>query len=172
MDEYTPDMSEPGDGETDSDDDEYRRAAEATLQRLMRFLSAFTVQVPAQTTPADIEDAHLSPGALYSIPGSLPRTYQVIKVLAVDEFGVHVRLYGNAFTHRPAAVAPDLLDTSPFISMASEDAGREWPLSVGHLPLQAATFVGMRPVYIARQDVTPDELDEYRDWRRSDNGYL
>ncbi len=133
MDDTTP---EPEDEQPNDEEsaDEYRRAAEATLQRLMKFLSAFNIKAPAQTTPADIEDPHLAPGALYSIPGSMPHTFQVIKVLAVDEFGVHVRLYGNAFVRRPAAVAPDLLDTSPFISMAPEDVGQEWPLSVGHLP--------------------------------------
>ncbi len=171
MDDTTP---EPEDEQPNDEEsaDEYRRAAEATLQRLMKFLSAFNVKAPAQTTPADIEDPHLAPGALYSIPGSMPHTFQVIKVLAVDEFGVHVRLYGNAFVRRPAAVAPDLLDTSPFISMAPEDVGQEWPLSVGHLPLLAATFVGMRPVYIAREVVAPDELDDYNNWQRSGGGYL
>ncbi len=166
------DDDEGEDGHDHEHEEESRRAAEATLKRLIDYLHAFTVQAPPQTTPADIEDPHLAPGALYSIPGSLPHTFQVIKVLAVDEFGVHVRLYGNAFMRRPTAVAPDLLDTCPFVSAAPEDAGREWPLSVGHLPLQAATFAGMRPVYIAREDVTPDELEEYRDWQRSDNGYL
>ena len=175
MDEHTSapgDALPDGDGDDDGQVDEYRRAADAALQRLMKFLHAFNVQVPAQTTPADIEDPHLVPGALYSISGSVPHTFQVMKVLAVDDFGVHVCLYSNAFEHRPTTVAPDLLDTSPFISLAPEDAGCEWPLSVGHLPLQAATFVGMRPVYITRQDVTPDELEEYQDWQHHDNGYL
>jgi hypothetical protein len=171
MDDYTP---EPEDEQPSDDEstDEYRRAAEATLQRLMRFLHAFSAHVPPQTTPTDIDDPHLAPGALYSIPGSMPHTFQVIKVLAVDEFGVHVCLYGNSFERRPATVAPDLLDTSPFISMAPEDVGQEWPLSVGHLPLQAATFVGMRPVFIAQEDVTPEEMEEYNDWQHSDGGYL
>ena len=171
MDEYTP---EPEDQQPSDDEPtyEFKRAAEATLQRLMKFLHTFSVQVPAQTTPADIEDPHLVSGALYSIPGSLPNSFQVIKVLAVDDFGVHVRLYGNSFARRPTTVAPELLDTSPFISIAPEDAGQEWPLSVGHLPLQAATFIGMRPIYIAHEDVIPDELEEYNEWLNTDGGYL
>ena len=171
MAEFAPDPEDelPDDDETT---DEYRRAAEATLQRLLEFLRTFSDQALEQTTPADIDDPNLTPGALYSIPGSLPATFQVIKVLAVDEFGVHVRLYGNSFARRPATVAPDLLDTSPFLSLAPEDMGQDWPLSVGHLPLLASTFAGMKPIHITDEDVTPEELEDYRDWQQSGGGYL
>ena len=172
MDEYA---SEPDDELPDDDDDsadEYRRVAEATLQRLLDFLRTFSDAALEQTVPADMEDPHLAPGAIYSIPGSQPNSFQVLKVLAIDEFGVHVRLYGNSFAHRPSAVAPDLLDTSPFLSLAPEDDGHEWPLSVGHLPLLASTFAGMRAAYITRDDVTPEELEDYHDWQQSGGGYL
>jgi hypothetical protein len=96
----------------------------------------------------------------------------VIKVLALDEYGVHVRLYGNAFSRRPANLAPDLLDTAPFFLMAPEDAGREWPLSVGHLPLLAATFMSMQPVYVTKTDLDDDELGDYREWKAAGGGYL
>jgi hypothetical protein len=171
MDEFA---SDPDDELPDDEDssDEYRRAAEATLQRLLLFLRTFNDEALAHTVPTDMDDPYLSPGAIYSIPGSLPDTFQVIKVLAVDEFGVHVRMYGNSFAHRPTTVAPALLDTSPFLSLAPEDAGQEWPLSVGHLPLLASTFAGMQAVYITRDDVTPDELEDYLDWRQAGGGYL
>ncbi len=173
MEEFAPDPDDelPDDDDDDSAD-EYRRAAEATLQRLLEFLRTFTDEALEQTIPTDMEDPHLAAGAIYSIPGSLPDTFQVLKVLAVDEFGVHVRLYGNSFARRPTTVAPDLLDTSPFLSLAPEDDGQEWPLSVGHLPLLASTFAGMRAVYITSDDVTPEELEDYRDWQQAGGGYL
>lgn len=160
------------DNDTEAQSEQFRRAAEATLQRLVAFLRSFEVLVPRQTTVADLEDPLLSPGSLYSIRGSHEDTWQVLKVLALDEIGVHVRLYGNAFQHQPQSVAPALLDTAPFVSLAPEDIEQEWPLSVGHLPLLAATFYNMRPVYITHDDVTAEELEEYNDWREAGGGYL
>ncbi|MCL4506703.1 MAG: hypothetical protein M1140_11860 [Chloroflexi bacterium] len=165
------------DGNDDLPDDElsaeeYREAAESTLQRLMEYLLAFGSDLPAQTNVADLNDPHLAPGAFYSVPGSAAGTYQVIKVLALDDYGVHVCLYGNAFAHRPAIIAPDLLETAPFFSMAPEDAGQEWPLSVGHLPLLVRTFIGMRPSYITQAGVMADELDDYHEWKEAGGGYL
>lgn len=152
--------------------EEYREAAESTLQRLMEYLLAFGSDLPEQTTVADLDDPHLIAGAYYSVPGSTAGTYQVLKVLALDDYGVHVRLYGNAFAHRPATIAPELLETAPFFSLTPEDAGQEWPLSVGHLPLLVRTFIGMRPLYITHADITPDELDDYREWKEAGGGYL
>ena len=152
--------------------DQYREAAEATLQRLMAYLKSFDSHLPPQTNLSDVNDPNLAPGAFYSIAGSESGTFQVIKVLALDEFGVHVRLYGNAFSRRPVTVAPELLDTAPFFSMAPEDMDRVWPLSVGHLPLLASTFIGMHPVYITHEALDDDELDDYRDWKASGGGYL
>ncbi len=175
MEEFAPDPDDELPDDDDDDDEsteEYRRAAEETLQRLLKYLHTFSDEALEQTIPQDIDDAHLSAGAIYSIPGSLPDTFQVLKVLVVDDFGVHVRLYGNSFARRPSTVAPDLLDTSPFISLAPEDAGQEWPLSVGHLPLLASTFAGMHAVYITRDEVTDEELEDYHDWQQSGGGYL
>ena len=150
----------------------FRRAAEATLQRLVTYLRSFEPIVPRQTTVADLEDPQLIPGALYCVTGSNEGTWQVMKVLALDEVSVHVRLYGNAFQRQPTTVAPALLDVAPFISLAPEDIEQEWPLSVGHLPLLASTFYNMRPVYITHDDLADDDLDEYDDWRESGGGYL
>ena len=173
MNEYVPDGS---DGDELPDDElsseQYREAAEATLQRLMAYLTPFGKNLPLQTSVADLDDPHLVGGALYSVPGSEKATYQIVKVLLLDDFGVHVRLYGNGFSHRPATVAPDLLDTSPFFSLAPEDAGQEWPLSVGHLPLLARTFLGMHAVFIAQTDVETEELEDYREWKEAGGGYL
>ncbi len=171
MNDLVPDSEEEF-PEDDLSPEQYREAAEATLQRLMAFLKSFENNLPAQTNVSDIDDPNLAPGALYSIRGSEADTFQVVKVLALDDFGVHVRLYGNAFTHRPTVVAPDLLDTAPFFSQSPEDAGREWPLSVGHLPLLAATFISMRPVFITRAEPVPGELEDYNEWKEAGGGYL
>ena len=173
MNEHVPDGSE-GDElpEDEQSSEQYREAAEATLQRLMAYLKPFGKNLPLQTSVTDLDDPHLTAGARYSVPGSDKGAFEVCKVLLIDEFGVHLRLYGNSFSRRPATVAPEFLDTSPFFSLAPEDAGHEWPLSVGHLPLMARTFLGMHPVYIAETEVEDDELDDYREWKEAGGGYL
>jgi len=169
MDDFVPDDDEQPDDEST---EEARQAAEVTLQRLMTYLHAFDSKLPPQTNLADVGDPNLVPGALYSVRGSSPGTYQVVKVLALDDVGLHVCLYGNAFAHRPANIAPELLDTAPFLSLAPEDAGQEWPLSVGHLPLLIPTFLGMQPVFIMHAEVTPDELESYQEWQQTGGGYI
>ncbi len=173
MNEHAPELPD-GDDVPDEElsSEQYREAAEATLQRLMSYLQPFGQNLPLQTSVSDLSDPHLRAGALFSVPGSELSTWQVIKILLLDDFGVHVRLFGNAFARRPATVAPDLLDTSPFFSTAPEDAGYEWPLSVGHLPLLARTFLGMHPMFIADTEVDEDELDDYGEWKEAGGGYL
>ena len=170
MDDLVPneDDEQPDDDSTE----EYRQAAEATLQRLMAFLQAFENKLPQQTNLEDVNDPNLVPGALYSIRGSAEGTFQVIKVLALDDLGIHICLYGNAFARRPTTIAPELLDTAPFLSLAPEDIGQEWPLSVGHLPLMVSTFLGMQPVFITRTDVIPEELEGYEEWKEAGGGYI
>lgn len=173
MNESVPDG--PEDDELPDDDDtseQYREAAEATLHRLMMYLEPFGKHLPLQTNIADVADPDLAAGALYSVPGSEPGAWQILKVLVIDEIGVHVRLYANQFARRPATVVTDILETSPFLSVAPEDMGHEWPLSVGHLPLMARTFIGMNPSYIAHTDVLEEELDGYREWKDAGGGYL
>jgi hypothetical protein len=156
----------------DDPPDDYQQAMEATLRRLMEFLRSFEIDSPDVVALDAVPARDPLPGALYSIRGSVPGCFQVVKVLAVDEHGVHACLYSNAFERRPTTVAPDLLDTAPFHSLAAEDAGETWPLSVGHLPLLTATFEHMRPAYITRTTVDDDELDGYREWHQAGGGYL
>ena len=169
--------NKPPDGNDELPDDEitpdqYQAAAEVTLQRLIAYLKTFSDQMPPQATHGAMTDPNLAPGALYTIPGSEPGTFQVIKVLALDDLGVHVRLYGNAFSQRPAQLAPDLLDMAPFLSLAPEDIGYEWPLSVGHLPLLADTFASLQPVFVLRVELEEEELDDYSEWVAAGGGYL
>jgi hypothetical protein len=172
LDPLTPDEDdEPPD---DDSSEEYREAAEAVLQRLMNWLQSFNGEADQPVDALQYNDPQLAlaPGALYSVRGSVDGAFQVMKVLATDTFGVHVCLYGNAFAHRPTTIAPDLLDTAPFISVADEDADGEWPLSVGHLPLLITTFLNMQPVFIARTEVIEDELEGYLEWQQAGGGYI
>src|SRR5687767_6723861 len=91
-------------------------------------------------------------GAYYSVDRG--RSYfQVVKVIAVTEMGVHVRLYKNKFHSRSDRVA---LASLKLGNIQDSDG-----FGIGHLPLTHRSFAKWRPKYIAAGTVLSDELDGY-----------
>jgi hypothetical protein len=108
----------------------------------------------------------LTAGDLLSIPEEDGR-FSVAKILAVDERGVHVRLYVQRFEQLPLRVDPAHLSTAPF------GPGHENPFSIGHMPLSHATFATWQPELIARGTaVVDEELEGYRMWLDAKGGYF
>ena len=87
-------------------------------------------------------------------------------VLAIDDGGVHVRMYSNRHDARPAVVDESKLHLAGFDRSPGEDIG------VGHLPMSHKTFKAHKPVFIQQSRVAPEELEGYEMWREAEGGYF
>ena len=101
-------------------------------------------------------------GGIYLNPnqdGSLA----VFKVIAVDEGGVHVRLFANKYRKRPRDLDPTTLTVG----------GLGWPegAGIGHLPLSFEAIGKWTVEFVKQAPVTDDELDGYDMWKEDGGGY-
>lgn len=93
--------------------------------------------------------------------------YGVVKLLATDAVGVHVRLYQQRFPDRPGVVDPTTLSLGA--SMFDQDV----PFSIGHIPLRHEAFADWQPILLARGiGVEERELQGYRGWEEAEGGYF
>jgi hypothetical protein len=99
-------------------------------------------------------------GGLYSILANTGK-YKIVKILVLDEEGVHLRLYQNAFDERPRKINVHELVLGKF--------GDEF--SAGHLPVTDEVFTRSAPAFIAKTSITEEELEGYYMWRDNDGGY-
>ena len=81
--------------------------------------------------------------------------YRVVKILAMGDGMVHLRLYADKFVERPFQVDPIQLD----LGVIHESFG------IGHLPLSAEDFAVWMPGVVAHEDVKAEELEGYDIWR-------
>jgi hypothetical protein len=91
----------------------------------------------------------------------------VVKVLATDEIGVHIRLYRERFDARPLSVEPEMLTLGSIFDPPPR------PFSIGHIPLRHEAFAGWQPQLIASGGtVHEDKLEGYCDWAEAEGGYF
>jgi hypothetical protein len=90
--------------------------------------------------------------------------YHVLKILKLDERGVHVRLYSNRFPSPPTRVDENTLYLAT-VHQPEEDPG------LGHLPASKETFASWKAVFIQQSTVKPEELDGYEEWKNAKGGY-
>ena len=109
--------------------------------------------------------SHIIEGGIYSVPTENGR-YSVIKILKIDDSGVHLRMYSNTFPQRPADV-----DTSK-LYMAGIDHKATEQLGMGHAPISHASFRNWSAKFIKREAVRDEELDGYRMWKEGGGGYF
>lgn len=125
----------------------------------------------------------VTPGAYYAIR-SEETSYQVLKVLAVDEqggkpYGVHIRLYGRRFAQPPTRVAePEDLEVRAKIPSgenltfgAALAAINQDEMTMGHLPYTYEAFLRMKPWFIQAGIVEESELEGYKFWKEESGGY-
>ena len=103
------------------------------------------------------------PGSLYSVNDG-EGWFRIAKVLAVDEKGVHIRLYKNRFKDRPTTVDKRALS----LGKVDDPDG----FGMGHLPLTRAAFVAWQPKLLERGEVSSEELDGFLEWQKSGGGYF
>jgi hypothetical protein len=104
-------------------------------------------------------------GGLYSVPNEYG-SYSVLKILKLDESGVHIRLYSNQFPDRPSDVDTDTL------YMAGMDRSEGQSLGMGHAPISRTSFSSWDAKYIKTVPVTQDELEGYEMWLEAGGGYF
>jgi hypothetical protein len=80
--------------------------------------------------------------------------WRVSKVLAVDEYAVHLRSYANKFPQRPDDVDPTRLT----LGGLNDPAG----FGIGHFPLAKEGFLKDHPVLLKVVPVNEDELEGYK----------
>ena len=95
-------------------------------------------------------------GGLYSVVWD--GDFRVVKVLAVDDDVVHLRIYRNTFETRPADVDISMLKWDIDMNDLST-------IGVGHLPLALNGFLDDEPVFIQQDVVTPEEMEPVNSWR-------
>ena len=92
--------------------------------------------------------------------------FGVMKILVVDEGGVHARLFVERFAQRPSN-----LDGSG-LSLAAFGTEHNNPFSIGHVPLSHKSFSAWKPQLCGRSVVVDEELEGYRMWRDAKAGYF
>ena len=103
-------------------------------------------------------------GGLYYTKGE-KGDFSVLKILKVDDKGVHVRLYSNRYSSPPKK----LEESSLYMAGMNRKPGEE--LGMGHLPLSKASFAGWKATYFQQSSVSEAELDGYRIWQEG-GGYF
>jgi len=104
-------------------------------------------------------------GGLYYIHNE-NSSYSVLKILKIDEGGVHVRLYSNQY-----AAPPDKIDEST-LYMAGLNRKANEGLGMGHAPLSKKTFKGWHAIFIQQSSVKQEELEGYNIWLEDKGGYF
>jgi len=107
----------------------------------------------------------LKEGGLYHFPNE-DGSYGVLKILKLDEGGVHIRQYSNKFSSAPSAVEESTL------YMAGMDRKPEENLGMGHLPISKNGFAGWRATFVQQSSVNDEELEGYKMWHDAKGGYF
>lgn len=104
-------------------------------------------------------------GGLYSYQNSKGK-YQIIKILKVEDQGVHVRMYSNSFDAPPSHIE----ESSLYMSGMNKKPGEA--LGMGHIPVSTDSFRSWKISFIQQSKVTAEELDGYNLWHEAGGGYF
>ena len=104
-------------------------------------------------------------GGLYAMPKEKGK-YLILKVLKLDEHGVHVRLYSNVFD-----AIPEKIDEAS-LSMAGLDRKPNEELGMGHVPVSNKSFKTWGAIFVQQSTVSKEELEGYQVWLEAKGGYF
>lgn len=104
-------------------------------------------------------------GGLYYTPSD-KGGYSILKILKIDDQGVHVRIYSNKYIEPPKKIDESTL------YMAGRDRKPEESLGMGHLPISKKNFNGWKAKFIQQSTVKDEELDGYKMWLDAEGGYF
>ena len=89
-----------------------------------------------------------------------------LKILKLDDHGVHVRVYSNVYPAPPEAIDESTL------YMAGADRRDGEPLGMGHLPISTASFSGWEAQFVQPSSVAAEEREGYELWLEAEGGYF
>ncbi len=98
-------------------------------------------------------DGAIPVGGLYVVQDK-DGSWRVMKVLAADEFAVHLCLYANSFPEQPKDVDPAQLTLGGI-----NDSGG---FGIGHFPLAKEAFLQDNPVLVKVVPVQEEELEGHK----------
>jgi len=123
----------------------HRLAIAAILAAVLSLGCARSTTTPAAEEPIKV-------GGLYAEAGEDGK-WRVVKVLAVDQRAVHLRLYANTFDQQPTHLDPAQLSLG--------DASNRANIGIGHLPMAKSGFLDTHAL-IKVVPITDEELEGYR----------
>lgn len=112
-----------------------------------------------------MSEEKLVEGGLYVISRKVDG-YQVVKILKLDEGGVHIRLYSNVYPQPPTNVDESVL------YMAGMERKPDEEMGMGHLPISHASFAGWHARFVQQSTVSKEELEGYAMWKEANGGYF
>lgn len=93
-------------------------------------------------------------------------TYSIMKILKLEDGGVHVRVYSNRYKEIPFQIDDQTL------YLAGINHKPEEKLGMGHLPLSVESFKRMKVIYLKTVQVEESELDGYNLWKEEGGGFF
>jgi hypothetical protein len=93
--------------------------------------------------------------------------YNIIKILKIDEFGYHIRIYSNLFQTIPTELEAENLY---FVGLDKRKITEGF--GMGHVPILKDNFEKWTLFLIQQDQVKPEELEGYLLWKTSQGGYF
>jgi len=116
---------------------------------------------------ADSPKKHHIEGGLYAKLNNDESGYNIIKILKIDQYGYHIRIFSNRFLSIPEHIIFDNLFMVGF-----DDKGTDQELGMGHVPVLKENFEKWTLCFIQHDPVRSEELEGYFLWQESQGGYF
>ena len=104
-------------------------------------------------------------GGLYCTPAE-QGGYSILKILKIDEAGVHIRAYSNHY-----AIPPKKIDEAA-LYMVGVDRKPEETLGLGHVPISKKSFSQWKIKFVQQSSVREEELEGFNMWLEAEAGYF
>lgn len=98
-------------------------------------------------------------GGIYSITSG-ENKFGVVKIIALKEDLVHIRIYKDTYQDRPETVDPNALTPGPMHDGMS-------PFGTSSLPFHLSKFLDLKPRFITQTEVTDDEQNNPAQWQHA-----
>jgi hypothetical protein len=109
-------------------------------------------------------------GALYAVPHS-GGTYRILKVLKIEQNGIHVRCYSNVYDFLPANIEESTLYIGG-IRFDSDELGADETIGIGHAPVSHESCSSWDVKFIQQSSLSVEELEGYNAWLEGGGGYF
>jgi hypothetical protein len=84
--------------------------------------------------------------------------FGIVKVLVINNEEAHIKIYKNKYDLRPTKLD---LKTLSLGSINDKEGG----IGIGHVPLEKIGFDNWKPLQVAFEEVTKEDLEGYEMWK-------